>query len=83
MIVVKGERGSIYETVFFVLRANATPAIRTKEDMLIEANKIISNNRSNQKRKGALAWHYIKKRTPAFLAGAALGAIIALAHSLG
>ena len=78
MIVVKGDNESIYETVFFVLRTDVAPTKSTKDDMLIEANKIISNSHTHHKRKRHSIWEYFKKRIPAFFSGTALGTIIGL-----
>ena len=79
MIMLKGDRSSAFECVFFLVRTDAIAPRGTKEDMLAEANRIISQNRPTRKRRGALLWEKLKKRAPSFLVGTLCGALCALA----
>lgn len=78
MIMLKGDRSSAFESVFFLIRTDSTAPRGTKEDMLAEANRIIAQNRPARKRRRAILWEGIKKSAPAFLFGTLFGAICAL-----
>ena len=78
MIVLRGDRSSAFESVFFLVRTDAEAPKRGKEDMLAEANRIISQNRPTRKRRGAMLWQWVKRNLPAFLVGAFCGALAAL-----
>ena len=78
MIMLKGDKSSAFESVFFLIRTDATAPRGTKEDMLAEANKIIAQNRPTKKRRRVMLWESIKKSTPSFLLGALCGAICVL-----
>lgn len=78
MIMLKGDKSSAFESVFFIIRTDVTAPRGTQKDMLAEANKIISQNRPTKKRRGVMLWESIKKRAPAFLFGALFGAVCAI-----
>ena len=75
MIMLKGEKTSAFECVFFLVRTDVAVAKRAKEDMLEEATRIISQNRPGMQRKRVIFRREIKKRLPAFLLGALCGAL--------
>ena len=82
MIMLKGDRTSAFECVFFLLRTDLTTPKQKREDMLEEANRIISQNRKSSERKGMIFWRTVKKNTPAFLIGALCGALLTIAFLL-
>ena len=82
MIMLKGDRTSAFECVFFLLRTDLATPRQKREDMLDEANRIISQNRKSSERKGVIFWRAVKKNTPAFLVGALCGALLAIAFLL-
>ena len=78
MIMIKGDKDSVFEWVYFVIRADAMSQSRPKDDMLIEANRILLQNQPSKKRKRTVFWKDVKRRTPAFLIGVLCGALGAL-----
>lgn len=79
MIMLRGERDSAFECVFFLVRRDVAEKKQRHEDMLAEANRIISENRSSSERRSVLFWRAVKQKAPAFLIGALCGALLALA----
>ena len=79
MIMLKGDKSSAFECVFFLLRRDLASPKQKPDDMLAEANRIISQNRSSSDRRSVLLWRAAKQKTPAFLIGALCGALLALA----
>ena len=78
MIMLKGDRSSAFECVFFILRTDLVAPKKRREDMLAEANRIIAQNRKSAERRCVVFWRGVKKNTPAFLIGALCGAIPAI-----
>ena len=78
MIMLKGDKSSAFESVFFLMRTDTTAPKATKEDMLAEATRIISQNQPTRKRRSVMLWESMKKSAPAFLFGVLSGAISVL-----
>lgn len=78
MIMLKGDRSSAFESVFFLMRTDIAAPKDTKADLLAEANRIISQNRPTKSRRRTVFWQSVKKNAPAFLLGALFGALGAL-----
>lgn len=74
IIVVKGEKNSVFESVYFLLRNDLSEKTRSENDMLREANRIISENYSERKAKKAERRKRIRRGLALFLIGILLGA---------
>ena len=78
MIMLKGDRDSAFECVFFLLRCDLASKKQKQEDMLAEANRIISQNRPARYRRRTLLWRRVKKNSAPFLIGSLFGALAAI-----
>ena len=78
VIVLRPDRDSAFETVYFMLKSEQQKPSVTERDILREANKIISEN-YREKRTGG------EKKSAGFLRGALifmLGALLGVVFSL-
>ena len=76
MIMLKGDKNSAFESVFFIVRTDLHPTTRKKEDMLFEANKILAESVLRGKSAKRPLWRKMSKKLPAFSLGAILGALV-------
>ena len=78
IIVIKGDKSSVFENVYFLLRndiSDANRSDRSDGDILREANKIIAQNYSDKKRKKYEKRKKIRRGLAIFLSGLLLGAL--------
>lgn len=75
IIVIKGDKSSVFENVYFLLRNDISDANRSDGDILREANKIIAQNYSDKKRKKYEKRKKIRRGLAIFLSGLLLGAL--------
>ncbi len=73
IIMVKGDKNSIFECVYFLLRNDISDKTKSENDMLREANRIISQSASDKKRKKAERRKRIRRGLALFLIGLILG----------
>lgn len=78
MIMLRGDSSSAFECVFFLMRTDIAAPRDTGENMLAEANRIISQNRPARYRRRTLFWRGVKKNAAPFLLGALLGALVSI-----
>lgn len=76
MIVVKTDKSSIFETAYFLLRTDVSEPRVSGNEMLTEANRIISENSSYRKRHKDERRTRLKNGLPFFIFGSLAGALI-------
>ena len=76
MIMMKGDSESSFESVLFILRSDLPPAKRRKEDMLLEAKRILAENYRAKERAARRPLQRAKRALPAFVLGALCGALL-------
>lgn len=72
MVIIKTEKSSIFEAAYFLVRPEASPRA-SRDEMINEANRIISDNNFSSRRKKDEQKRKIKNGIPFFLWGGALG----------
>lgn len=72
MIIIKTEKSSIFEAAYFLVRPDAAPRA-SRDEMVSEANRIISDSNFSAKRRSEERKKKIKNGIPFFLWGGALG----------
>ncbi len=78
MIVLQPEKNSVFETAFFVLRSDLEKSRFDGEAMLLEANRMISENKPSGKRKKHAKKERIRSGFPFFFAGFLFGGFFLL-----
>ena len=74
MIVLRPEKSSAFETAYFVLRSDLEKTPFDTEAMLLEANRLISENKPTRKRKKYAKKERIRSGFPFFCGGFLFGA---------
>ena len=75
MIMVKTDKSSIFETAYFLLRTDIYEPRPNENDMIKEANRIISENYSHKKRKRDERKRKLRNGIPYFIFGILSGII--------
>lgn len=73
MIMLKTDKGSIFEAVYFLLRSDIPKP--SENDILKEANKIVEENQSHKKRKRDERKNKLRCGIPFFIFGTLCGII--------
>ena len=79
IIEVKISGSRLFDHACLVFKSGDIANETSERDILAEANRIISQNRSSSERRSVLFWRAVKQKAPAFLIGALCGALLALA----
>lgn len=69
MIVLKPDKESAFETAYFILRTDIAETDTKGEVLVLEANKLIAENRPTSKRKKQQRRERVKFGVPFFLFG--------------
>jgi len=75
IIVIKGDKNSVFENVYFLLKNDIFESPRSEKDIMREANRIISENYSDKKRKKYEKRKKARRGLAIFLLGLLLGAL--------